>query len=199
MELLGHVPQPPQPHSAQAYLLFEFGEQSLDLVTSALRTLIGWRAGQRAYDLPGRFLRIHEQPAIGRRGTALLLRAALALRRRRAVGVALTVAALTAIAQRFSFGTVVSVLLGLIAELLSGEASTRLVTAVDDRNVGLDVPLQQPGQKLSAAVGFVGSQAFRAKPQLVYLLQYPPGGQHLLPEARRRGLHRHNDATGRID
>jgi hypothetical protein len=36
VELLRHVPQSSQSHSAKFYLLFELGEQSLDLVTSSL-------------------------------------------------------------------------------------------------------------------------------------------------------------------
>lgn len=76
----------------------------------------------------------------------------------------MSLAALTVTAQRLSFRTIINILCRLKTELLSGEASTRLVPAIDDRNVWLDVTCQQPGQKLSAAVSFVGSQTFRAKP-----------------------------------
>jgi hypothetical protein len=49
--------------------------------------------------------------------------------------------ALTSIVQRFSFWTVVGIFLGLIAERISGEESSCLVLTIDDRNVGLNIPL----------------------------------------------------------
>jgi hypothetical protein len=100
---------------------------------------------------------VDEELAIRGRSTEFFLWAALALRCGRAVGVASSLAALTVIAQWLSGGTIISVLGRLVTELLSGEASTRLVVVINDRDVGLDVSLQQPGQELSAAIGFVGS------------------------------------------
>ncbi len=45
---------------------------------------------------------------------------------------------------------------GLIQETLRKSGRFNLVVAIDDRDVGLDVPCQQPRQKLSTAVGLVG-------------------------------------------
>src|SRR5712691_4194185 len=139
----------PQPYPTQAHALLEFGKQGFDLIAGPPRTLIGWRSGQRAYDLPSRFLLMHEEPAIGRGSTALLLRTVLALRRRRAVGITLTIPALAAIAQRFSFRAIVDVLRRFITELVAGEVSTRLMATIDDWDVGLHAASQQPGQTLS--------------------------------------------------
>src|SRR5713101_7348554 len=136
-ELLGDIPEPPQAHAAQTEALLELREQGFDLAAEALGAGISWRSGQRPYCLAGRFLPMHEQPAIGRGGTASLLRTALALRRRRAVGVTLTVAAPTAIAQRFSFGAVVDVLRWFVTELVAGEVSTGLMATIDDGDVRL--------------------------------------------------------------
>src|SRR2546422_740379 len=87
------MPEAPQPYPAQAHALLEFGKQGFDLTAGPPRTLIGWRSGQRADRLSGRFLPMHEEPAIGRGSTALLLRTPLALGRGRAVGIALTIPA----------------------------------------------------------------------------------------------------------
>jgi hypothetical protein len=44
-------------------------------------------------------------------------------------------------------------------KLLVRKAPTRLVTSIDDRDVRLNVSLQQSSQELSAAVRFIGSEA----------------------------------------
>ncbi len=59
-ELLGHIPETPQSHVAQTQALLQFREQRFDLAPEALGADIGWRAGQRTYRLPCRFLPMHE-------------------------------------------------------------------------------------------------------------------------------------------
>ena len=44
------------------------------------------------------------------------------------------------------------VLLGFITELFPSEAPSRLMTAIDDWNVGLNATRQQPSQELTAAI-----------------------------------------------
>ena len=94
-ELLGNVPQAPESYPPQPHSLFQLAKQSFDLVPSVLRTLIGRRASEGAYDLPGRLLPVHEEPAIRSPSTALFLWAALAQRCGRAIGATFTLAALT--------------------------------------------------------------------------------------------------------
>jgi hypothetical protein len=55
-----------------------------------------------------------------------------------------TAAPLTSIVQRFSFGTVVGIFLGLAAERISGEPSSCLVLTIDNRGLlGSNVRLDQ--------------------------------------------------------
>src|ERR1700733_9805794 len=149
------------------HTLLEFGKEGFDLIAGSSRTFIGWRSGQRARRLPSGFLPVHEQPAIGPGGAAFFLRTTLALGRRRAIRVALAIPTLVAIAQWLSFRTVLNVLRRLIAELIASEVSARLMTTVNDRNVRLDTPGQQPRQELSTTVGLVRSQTLRPETALL--------------------------------
>src|SRR5712692_4833596 len=141
-ELLGDVPYPPQSHAAQTEALLELGEQCFDLAASSLGADISRSARQSTDHLPGRFVPVHEELAIGSRGTELFLRTPLALRCCRAIGVTSTAALQTAIAQRFSLWAVVGVLAGLIAKLVSGEEPTGLMATIDHGNVGLNATRQ---------------------------------------------------------
>jgi hypothetical protein len=123
----------------------------------------------------------------------------LALRFRRAIEIALTTAPLTPIVQRFSLWTVVSIFLGLVAERSSSEASSCLALTIDNRNVGLNVTLEKPGQKLSASVSLVRRQILRPYSELAHVLDHAPRGQHFLAKTCRRCIHRQNHATGRVD
>jgi hypothetical protein len=54
-------------------------------------------------------------------------------------------------AQRLALRTAKDILDRIILELVASEAPMRLVTPVDHRDVRLNLPLQQPSEKLAAA------------------------------------------------
>lgn len=51
--------------------------------------------------------------------------------------------------------------------MLSCEMSFGLVTAIDNRDVRLNVSCQEPSQKLSASIGLIGSQILWVNPKLM--------------------------------
>jgi hypothetical protein len=69
-----------------------------------------------------------------------------------------TTSPLASIVQRFSFGTVVCIFFWLVAKMLCCEASLRLVTAIDNRNVRLNVTCQEPSYKLSTSICLICCQ-----------------------------------------
>src|ERR1700733_2658597 len=142
---------------------------------------------------------MNKQPPIQTSGTQLLLWAALALRFRRAIEIALTAAPLTSIVQWFSFRAVVSILLGLGAECVSGEASPCLVATIDDGNMRLDVTCQEPREKLSTPVSFVRCQILWSNSELAHVLDHSPCCQHFLAETCRRSIDRQNHTARRVD
>jgi hypothetical protein len=99
------------------------------------------------------------------------------LRLCRPINVTLVLPGHPVIAQRLTPRTTKNVLDGVILELVAREASMRLVTPINHRNVRLDVPLPQPGQEFSAAVGLIRSEALGADTEpLFYLCEHPAGG-----------------------
>src|ERR1700691_2316193 len=141
---------------------------------------------------------MNKQSPIGTSGTCVLLRAPLALRFRRAIEIPLTAAPGTSIMQWFSFRTVVRIFLGLVTELLSGEVSLGLVAAIDDRDMRLNVALQQPRQKLSASVSLVCGQTLGVNSKLANMLKHTPRSQRFLTETCRRRMDRQNHPARRV-
>src|SRR5713101_2546950 len=135
-ELLGYIPQPSESDSLHSHSLLKFGKQSLDLVASSSRTFVSRCARQGPRHLSGWFIPVNEKLAIGSRCTPRFLRTPLALGCGRTIGGTALGAMLAAIAQRFSFRTVVDVLRRIVTKLVAGEVSTGLMATIDDRNVG---------------------------------------------------------------
>ena len=63
----------------------------------------------------------------------------------------------SAVAQCLALRTTKDIFDRVILELVTSEAPMRLVASIDHRDIRLDVSLQQPRQKLSAAVGLIRS------------------------------------------
>jgi hypothetical protein len=77
------------------------------------------------------------------------------MRKRRAV--------IVVCAYRAKAVAVLGIFPGLTAERISGEAPWCLALTIDDGNVGLNVPLQKPPQKLFASLPFVCRQTLWSK------------------------------------
>jgi eukaryotic-like serine/threonine-protein kinase len=70
--------------------------------------------------------------------------------------------------------------------------------AVDDRNMRLNVALQQPRQKLSASVSLICGQTLWVNSKLANVLQHAPRSQCFLTEQRRRRMDRQNHSARRV-
>ena len=70
--------------------------------------------------------------------------------------------------------------------------------AVDDRNMRLNVALQQPRQKLSASVSLICGQTLWVNSKLANMLQHAPRSQCFLTEQRRRRMDRQNHSARRV-
>jgi hypothetical protein len=86
-----------------------------------------------------------------------------------------------------------------LAKMLSCEMSFRLVTAIDNRNVRLNVSCQEPSQKLSTSIGLIGYQILWVNPELTGMLNHTPCGECLLTEQGRRRMDRQNDSARGVD
>jgi hypothetical protein len=98
-----------------------------------------------------------------------------------------------------SFGTVVRIFFWLVAKMLYCEASLRLVTAIDNWNVRLNVTCQEPSQKLSTSIGLICCQILWVNSELTNMLEHTPRCQCLVTEQCRRRMDRQNDSAGRVD
>lgn len=123
-----------------------------------------------------------------------------ALRRLCAIDVALRTATPARISQQLSRRAAICFLLGQNGELLLCVVAAYLVTAVEHRNVWLNLLGEQPGQKLARAVALVGLQALRLQPEApLHTGQHLASGHDLLTEACRCSLDIKDDAFGIVD
>lgn len=119
---------------------------------------------------------VDEEPAARAARAPILHRTAPALRLRSPVDVALSRAVLPVIAQRLALRATINILARVVVKRVPSIVPMGLVAAVDDRNMKLDLALQQPSQELAAAIARIGSRTFRMDPEpLLRLLQQPTG------------------------
>src|ERR1700693_4949157 len=83
--------------------------------------------------------------------------------------------------------------------MLSCEMSFGLVTAIDNRNVRLNVSCQEPSQKLSTSVGLIGCQILWVNSELTNMLEHTPRSQCLVTEQCRRRMDRQDDSAFGVD
>src|SRR5882762_8908960 len=83
--------------------------------------------------------------------------------------------------------------------MLSREVPLCLVATIDDGNVGLNVALQQPRQKLPTAISFVCCQIQWSNSEMAHALKHASRCQRLLTETSRRRFDRQNHTARRVD
>src|SRR6516162_11014075 len=140
---------------------------------------------------------VNEDPPSRSASATFLDWAALALRLRGLINVALCLVVHSTVAQCLALRTAKDIFDLVVLKLVTSEVPMRLVASIDHRDIRLDASLQQPRQKLSTAVGLIRSHTLGTDAEpLFHLCEHAARRQRLLPKSCLRCFHSQNDTTG---